>query len=114
MNTFYDLLDVDTWAQLRKAQPKMTVVPFDAAQAAVRALEQWIGNHSSHTDLEGKHYWSASLKELIDNRGLTGVLPSALGRVLRQMGLMLWREANGYHVAWSEEQFEILKNRMRI
>jgi hypothetical protein len=32
MKSFSDLLDVDTWAQVRKAAPKVTVVPGDTAK----------------------------------------------------------------------------------
>ena len=114
MNSFSDLLDVDTWARLVKAAPKVTVVPADAARMAVKALSAWMTDHASHTDLEGKRYWEASLKELIEVDHIAGVIPNALGRALRAMGLTLWREGDGYHAAWSDEQFKILKKYFKV
>jgi len=114
MNTFSDLLDVDTWASLVKAAPKVTVVPAEAAKEAVKALDQWMTDHASHTDLEDRRYWSAALQELIEASHIKGVEPKTLGTALRSMGLTLWRMGDGYHAAWSNEQFTILKKYFKL
>jgi hypothetical protein len=113
MNSSSDLLDVDTWAQVRKAAPKVTAVPFDAAQAAVTALGACMRANASHTDLDGRKYWEASLKEILAGDEIN-MEPVHLGRALRSMSLTLWREGDGYHAAWSEEQFRILKKYFKV
>lgn len=108
-----ELIDVDTWAQLRKAAPKVTAVPFDAAQAGVRALGTWLRTRKANSDLDGRKYWEATLKDLIAVSELA-ITPAAMGRIVRTMGLVTWREFDGYHAAWSEEQFRILKKYFKV
>lgn len=103
-----DLLDMNTRAALMMAAPKVTAIPFDAAKAGVKALSQYMQSGEKHTDLDGKKYWEASLKDLLNESSLI-MEPKTLGQILRALGLILWREGDGYHVAWSEEQFKILR-----
>jgi hypothetical protein len=111
--TSAELLDVDTWAKLRKAAPKVTVIPFDMAQAAVKALRQYMNVTQAHTDLDGQKYWEGSLRDVLDESSLVAT-PTALGATFRSFGLTLWRETNGYHVAWSSAQFKILKDYFKL
>jgi hypothetical protein len=110
---YSDLLDVDTWAQVKKLAPKVTEVPYDVAVLAVEILEQYMSNETVHTDLNGKKFFEASLKKLIEMSQFE-YAPAYLGRALRSMGLTLFRKADGYHAAWSAEQFEILKKYLKI
>jgi hypothetical protein len=103
-----DLLDMDTRARLMQASPKVTAIPFDAAQAGVKALRQYMQTGESHTDLDGKKYWEALLKDILDESSLI-TEPKMLGQIMRTLGLILWREMDGTHVAWSEEQYKILR-----
>jgi hypothetical protein len=48
-----------------------------------------------------------SYKEILEGCKIN-MAPIHLGRALRLMGLTLWRERDGYHAAWSEEQLSIL------
>jgi hypothetical protein len=113
MKSYFDLLDVDTWAEVKKAAPKLTEIPFDAAQAAVWALGNFMREVPCHTDLNGRKYWEGSLKAILLLDALN-MEPVHLGKALRLMGLTLWREGDGYHAAWSAEQYEILEKNLRI
>lgn len=108
-----DLLDLDTWVQVKNSAPKVTVVPFDAAQAGVKALARYAEGNRPNADLDGRKYWEASLKTLVEVGELSAA-PKALGRACRSIGLTLWRMADGYHVAWSEEQLAILMEYFKI
>jgi hypothetical protein len=112
MKSYSDLLDVDTWAQVRNAAPKVTAVPGDTARVVVQSLGTHMRRSSTHEDLTGRKYWEASLGELIEDARVN-IEPKFVGQALRAMGLTLWREGDGYHVAWSEEQFKILKKHLR-
>lgn len=37
-----------------------------------------------------------------------GVTPKAVGSIIHQMGLQVYRRTEGYYVAWNEKQIEII------
>ena len=105
---YSDLLDIDTWAEVKKASPKLTIPPIEVTLEALEALSYFMQSKESLKDLEGRDYWTASLKELIDLKLVNGLTPIYLGKALRAMGMTPWREGDGYHVAWTRAQFNIL------
>jgi hypothetical protein len=109
-----ELMDLDTLFQVRKAAPQLTVVPFDLACWVVRAMEQIGRARAARLDRNRQRYWESTVKEI--TAGITqaeGVTFSDVGRALRDLGLTTWRQADGSHVAWSQNQLDILKKHFR-
>lgn len=104
------LIDIDTLYQLKKAAPEVTVVPFDLACWVVRSLDVLSKTLPAHVDQHGVTYWKTTIKDVTEKvTQVSGITPSQVGRSLRRFGLEEWREMDGYHVAWSQTQLEILK-----
>lgn len=109
-----DLIDLETLMALRKAAPQVTAVPFDTARALVQGLYALSQAQAAHTDADGRQYWSATLKEIHTGAHLNENTSMALvGKACRGMGLVLWRENDGYHAAYSEAQLRILRDRFK-
>lgn len=105
-----DLIDLDTFVSLRKAAPKVSEMPWDAAKAVAQALCEFSGYEESHEDLDGRKYWEGSLKEIHEAGALGEKFPlMTVGKVCRLIGLVMFRRGDGYHAAWSEEQLAILR-----
>lgn len=113
---FSELLDLDTFVAVKKAAPKVSQVPFDTAQMAVKALAEFSNTHADNRDFDGQKYWRASLKELAKIAGLEeGQVSSRLfGAAYRTMGLTSWREMDGYFAAWSQAQLKILMKYFKV
>jgi hypothetical protein len=109
-NGYGDLVSLETLVELKKAAPQVTQVPWEAARMVVQGLGDLSPKTTAHQDFNGLKYWNATLKDI----HAAGRLPeetgmNVVGKACRSMGLMLWREADGYHVAWSQAQLDILK-----
>jgi hypothetical protein len=110
MAAFSELVDLETQVLLKKAAPQVMQVPWDTAQMVVRGLQFLSLKQHAHKDAHERVYWEETLK----NVSRAGKLPEEtsmmlVGKICRSMGLTLWREADGYHAAWSEAQLTILK-----
>jgi hypothetical protein len=109
-----DLIDLETLMALRKAAPQVTAVPFDTARALVQGLYELSQAQTAHVDADGRKYWAATLKEIRQAARLDEETSMALvGKGCRGMGLVLWRENDGYHAAFSEAQVRILRERFK-
>ena len=108
-----DLIDLDTYVALVKASPKATVVPFSAAKMVVLGLDQYAFYNAGHVDADGKVYWIASLKQIADAGKLGQDSMNQVGKTCRLLGLTCWRMTDGYHVAYSDAQLTILKNKFK-
>lgn len=108
------LIDLETLMELRQAAPHVTQVPFDLARAAVAVMTFFGGTHTPNEDAEGKVYWDTPLKTLAMSLDHGSVSGKRVGQVCREMGLTLWREGDGYHVAWSQAQLNILKRHFKV
>lgn len=112
MNPTSELFDARTQMALREAAPQVTSVPWDLARKVVKGLEAHGDKTAAHKDPNGKIYWEASLKEIRDAGEIgddLAVSNISIGRACKVMGLTGWRESNGFHVAWSKDQLDILK-----
>lgn len=106
------LLDYRTLAEIQDAAPRVSSVSFDTAYLVVQTMAARAKQSAPKTDVRGVRYWQASLKELQALAGLGESLGlKSIGRTARAMGLEVWRTYDGYHVAWSEGQLEILQRR---
>lgn len=117
MNPTTELFDPKTQMELRQAAPQVTNVPWDLARKVVKGLEAHGEKTTPHKDPSGKIYWEASLKE-IREAGEIGseetLSNNRIGRACKIMGLTGWRETDGYHVAWSKDQLDILKKYFKL
>lgn len=111
MFTEITLLDLDTLMAVKKAAPRVTGVSFGQAQECVKALRQLSDATGLLNDGEGHTYWNATLKAVVELNGLDVKL---VGRACREMGLTLWRKSDGYHVAWSRQQLDILNKFFKL
>jgi hypothetical protein len=116
MQSMSELIDLDTLVAVKKAAPKVTQVPFDRAQAALKSLAMFANAETPSRDIEGQKYWSASLKDMTILAGSDGNVATCkqFGTAYRTMGLSMWREMDGYHVAWSEPQLKLLKKYFKL
>jgi hypothetical protein len=109
MFSYYDLVRPETLVEIKKKSPNVTQVPVDAARMVVSGMQQISSSNPSHEDTNGMQYWTASLKEVwLAARFPEDSNVNTVGRACRSMGLVSWREGNGYHVAWSKDQLSIL------
>jgi len=104
----YDLIDLDTLLKVKNAAPVVTQIPFDRAQAVVVAMQLFTKSNASHVDVNGQNYWEATVKQIVDLMELEGVSAKSVGSTVRAFGLESWRRVDGFHVAWSLEQLNIL------
>lgn len=111
---YANLLDLDTFVQVKKAAPAVTTVPFDIACFVVRAMDEFARNTRASIDQGGHLYWQTRVKA-IHEAGKLGdeISLGQMGRALKAMGLESWRKMDGFHVAWSLEQLDILKRHFK-
>lgn len=106
-----NLLELDVLVEMKKAAPVVTAVPFDVAKAVVGTLDRFAEQNDANTDQYGATYWQTTVKALHKmgpfDPGTISL--NIVGRTLRQLGLESWRKADGFHVAWSQKQLDILK-----
>jgi hypothetical protein len=100
-----ELLDLDTFMALRKAAPKVTGVSYGHALEVVKVLKQVSELFAASEDGDGHAYWQNKLRLIAEH---SGIELKVAGRACREFGLTLWRKFDGYHVAWSREQLDIL------
>ena len=107
--SFSELLDLDTLVEMKKAAPQVTTVPFDIACWVVRAMNEFSKNNKANIDQNSLLYWQARVKDLHDlGKVDDGISLTQIGRALKAMGLESWRKMDGFHVAWSQAQLDIL------
>ena len=106
-----NLLDIETLVKIKKAAQEVTPVPFGMAAGIVKEMENVSSEKAAFEDQTGMSYWTSTLKALAT---ATNLQPKEVGTICREIGLELWREGDGCHVAWSEPQIEILKKHFYI
>lgn len=110
METLNDLLDLDTFVEVRKAAPEVTFVSFDIARQMLEGIGKMSAETHPFTDHNDRKYWQASIKDLHRIGGFPETLSlRKTGSICKSLGLISWRKNDGYHIAWSEQQLSILK-----
>ena len=105
-----ELIDLDTYYELKSAAPQVMSIPVDAARWLVKAMDELSKASKPHEDLNGQSYWEAALRDLMEIVNLSDEFSNnQVGHACRNIGLTCWRKADGYHVAWSEAQLKILR-----
>ncbi len=110
-----ELLDLETLVKVKRAAPQVTVVPFDLACWVVRGMAKFSEENKGTVDPQGQVYWTTTVKSLHEYcRFDFEVSLNTLGRTLKALGLESWRKMDGFHIAWSWAQFEILRSHFKI
>lgn len=108
------ILEVSVLAQLQDEAPKVMVPSYEGHKAVVKALVMWSSAQPvSGTDEQGKTYWIAALHELAPLTGMD-IPAQHMGRACRSFCLVMKREDDGYRVAWSKQQLEILRKEFNM
>jgi hypothetical protein len=104
------ILDAMVLAQLQDEAPKVTVPSYEAHQALVKALTMWSSAHPTNgTDANGRSYWIAALHDLQPLIAIPTETPKQVGNACRNFCLVMKRENDGFRVAWSQKQLDILR-----
>lgn len=107
--SFSELLDLDTLVKVKKAAPTVTVVPFDIACLVVRTMTEYAKTVKANIDQNSQLYWQVRVKDLHEfGKFDEEISLNSVGRALKAMGLESWRKMDGFHVAWSMAQLDIL------
>ena len=110
-----ELLDLETLVKVRKAAPQVTVVPFDLACWVVRGMAGFSDKNKASVDPQGQIYWTTTVKSLHQFCEFDfEVSLNTVGRTLKSMGLESWRKMDGFHIAWSRVQLEILQAHFKV
>jgi len=103
------ILEMSITLELEKAAPRVTIPGHDVYLSIVKALGIWASSHKPQVDSLGITYWRASLADLLELTGIHDLASKVAGNICRNFCLVMKRENDGYYVAWSEKQLNILK-----
>ena len=103
------VIPFETMAKLRAARPTVTIPSYEAVCLVVTAVKMLSAASPAEKDINGMAFWRVALADvtaLINNPVMT---PKMAGSVCRVLQLPMKRENDGYKVAWSQPQLDILK-----
>lgn len=103
-----EFLPLSVQAKLHDAQPAVTIPSYETAVAVVKAMNMFSAGNKSTKDEDGKVYWYASIKDLLALIGNDTISHKAIGQACSMFQLARKRENDGWHVAWSQAQLDIL------
>ena len=108
------VVDLKTAMDLQKAAPIGAAVPSKLGKLVAEYLSLSVAS-DGYTDLEGGIYWVDKLSEILtdingrlENEGAEAISARKLGAVCRSFQLVMTRKGDGYYVAYSENQLDIL------
>ena len=102
---YSQILDRETYQQVISLAPKTIGEYKNIARQAVEAMDA-VETGESY-EVCGETIWHisiSSLAKLLESKPS----PSALGRVLGELGLVKCRHRDGYHVYWTLDQLHVL------
>ena len=102
------VISFEVMAKLRSARPVVTVPSYEAVQMIVKAVKMLSAGSKPERDVNGVSFWRVSLSDVVavvNNPVMTAKLAGSCCRVCQ---LPMKRENDGYKVAWSQEQLDIL------
>jgi hypothetical protein len=108
-----EILKIETVMALRENAPEVTVPSYDAARAMVKALAMYAAGNASQKDMKGITYWRCALASLMALIDLSALSSKMAGDVCRSFQLVMKREHDGYYVAWSQGQLDILSKNIK-
>ena len=110
---FHELIELDTYYEVRKAAPQVPVLPVQTAQMALVVMDRMTVPEFQSLDAALNPYWHVPY-EYIREQLPVMVSSHELGAVLRGMGLICHRKGCGYIVIWNQAQMDILLKRFGL
>ena len=103
-----NILSLEIIAALRETAPVVTVPSYEFARITLKALNMYAAGNKPEKDAKGIVCWSTGFSGILSL--MTEFSPSEkqLGTMLRAFQMTMKRENNGYHVAFSQKQLDIL------
>jgi hypothetical protein len=108
-----EILSLEAVMALRESAPIVTVPSYEAARAMVKALAMYSAGNASQKDMKGITYWRCALAELLALIDMPAFTPHLAGGVCRSFQLTMKRENDGFYVAWSQTQLDILSKHVK-
>lgn len=105
-----DLIEIDTYYQVRKAAPQVPVLPVHTAMLCLRVMAKHSLPQNQRIDVDMQPFWHLSY-DAIRQQLPVDITNKQIGSLLRGMGLMVWRFSSGYAVFWNRTQLDILMQR---
>jgi hypothetical protein len=103
------ILNLEVLAELERAAPRVTVPSYEAHRAVLKALRMYASTNTPQVDISGLLYWCAALHDILPLTDLQGLLaPKIVGNICRNFKMSMKRENDGFKVAWSQKQLDIL------
>lgn len=103
-----EFLPLSVQARLQEVRPAVTIPSYETAQAVLRAMNMFSAGNKATKDEGGKVYWYASIKQLVALIGNETISHKMIGQACSVFQLGRRRENDGWHVAWSQAQLDIL------
>lgn len=103
-----EFLPLSVQAKLQEARPAVTIPSYETAQAVLKAMNMFSAGNKATRDESGKAYWYASIKDLLSLTGNDVLTCKSVGQACSVFQLGRKRENDGWHVAWSQAQLDIL------
>lgn len=98
------VVSLEVMAKLRAARPVVTVPSHEAVGMVVKAIKMLSATIAPERDVNGVKYWRVAL---VANPVMT---PKLAGTCCRACQLPMKRENDGFKVAWSQAQLDILSD----
>lgn len=108
-----ELIPLTLQAKLREAQPTVTVPSYETARQVLKAMNMYSAGNQAAKDENGKTYWYASIKDLLALVDSQVINNKSIGLACNAFQLARKRENNGWHVAWSQSQLDILNETIK-
>jgi hypothetical protein len=102
------VIPLEVMAKLRAARPVVTVPSYEAVQMVVKALKMLSAGSSPERDVNGVQYWRVALADVVSLVNHPVMTAKLVGSCCRACQLPMKRENDGFKVAWSQAQLDIL------
>jgi hypothetical protein len=102
------VVSLETMAKLRAARPVVTVPSYEAVQMVVKAIKMLSAGSSPERDVNGVQYWRVALADVVAVVNNPVMSAKLAGTCCRVCQLPMKRENDGFKVAWSQAQLDIL------
>lgn len=103
-----DILSLEVMSKLKDSAPSVTVPSYEAARAVLKALNMYAAGNKPRKDVRGVVYWHCGLDDLLGLIDVGDLTNKAVGTICRTFQLVMKRENDGFKVAFSQSQLDIL------
>ena len=108
------LLDYETLAKLERAAPKVVEDYWLVAKKLVETLTAHSTPDRVQVGMDNRPFWLIMLAVLAKALPVADKTDRMVGKLCRQLGMVMWRKRDGYWVAWNVEQLDILREYFKL